>query len=77
MKKEEGRRLAYKPPKWLYEIKDNRVWATVFAILFEHQYSNEPFTEESLKQEIADLDDLTESQAQEVFDLIVKHKDKL
>ena len=68
-------RFAYKPAKWVYDIEDKKVWSAVSTLLFDHHYSGEELTEESLKKEIAEFDDLSEEQAQEVFDLIVKHKD--
>lgn len=68
-------RFAYKPAQWVYDIEDKKVWSAVYALLFDHQYTGKSFDEESLKKEIAEFDDLSEEQAQEVFDLIVKHQD--
>ena len=68
-------RFAYKPADWVYEIKDKEVFAAVFALLFDHQYTGEPFTEDGLKKELERLGDLSEKQQKEAFDLIVSHKD--
>lgn len=69
------KQFAYKPAQWVYDIEDKKVWSAVSTLLFDHQVTGESLTEESLKKEIAEFDDLSEAQAQEVFDLIVAHKD--
>ena len=63
-----------KTPEWVKDIKDKDVFSVVYALIFSHQVDNKPFTEDGLKKEIDDFNDLTEEQKQEVFDLIISHK---
>lgn len=67
--------FAIQVPDWVREIEDDEVSASVYTIIVSHTISGEQFTEDGLKKEIADLGDLTKKQEQEVFDLIISHKE--
>ena len=61
-------------PSWLKGIDDKAIFSAVFALIASHKIGGEPFTEEGLKKELADLGDLSEAQQKEAFDLIIAHK---
>ena len=68
--------FAIQVPDQVREIEDDEVSASVYAIIVSHTISDEQFTEDGLKKEIADLGDLTKEQEQEVFGIIVAHREK-
>lgn len=63
-------------PKWVAEIEDKDVKSSIFALILSHNIDKKPFTEDGLKKELDDFEDLTEEQKKAVFDGIVSHKDK-
>jgi hypothetical protein len=63
-------------PKWVAEIEDEAVKSSIFALILSHNIDKKPFTEDGLKKELDDFEDLTEEQKKAVFDGIVSHKDK-
>lgn len=68
--------FAVKTPDWVRKIEDKEIFSVVYALVASHQIDGKPFTEEGLKKEIDDFDDLSEKQKKAVFDEIVAHKDK-
>lgn len=63
-------------PEWLRNVEDKKVFAAVFGLILSHKVGGEPFTEEGLKKELADLGDLSEKRQKEAFDLMMAHRDK-
>lgn len=63
-------------PKWVADIKDEDVKSSIFALILSHNIDKKSFTEDGLKKELDDFEDLTEDQKKAVFDGIVSHKDK-
>ena len=63
-------------PKWVADIEDEAVKSSIFALILSHNIDKKPFTEDGLKKELDDFEDLTEDQKKAVFDGIVSHKDK-
>ena len=63
-------------PKWVADIKDEDVKSSIFALILSHNIDKKPFTEDGLKKELDDFDDLTKEQKKAVYDGIVSHKDK-
>ena len=66
--------FATEAPSWLKAVKDKDVFSAVFGLIVSHKIGNEEFTEEGLKEELAELGTLTESQQKEAFDLMIAHK---
>lgn len=66
--------FAISVPDWVKKL-DKDIFATVFAIITDHRLSGEPLTEDSLKKEIAEFDDLTDEQQKRIFDVMLAHKD--
>lgn len=63
-------------PEWLRNVEDRKVFSAVFGLILSHKVGGEPFTEEGLKKELADLGDLSEEQQEEAFGLMMAHRDK-
>ena len=63
-------------PKWVADIKDEDVRSSVFALIFSHKIDGKDFTEDGLKKELDDFEDLDENQKKAVFEAILAHKDK-
>lgn len=61
-------------PAWLKGIDDKAIFSAVFGLIASHKIGGEPFTEDGLKKELANLGDLSEAQQKEAFDLIMAHK---
>lgn len=73
---EDGRRFAMKMPDWVAQLEDKRVGRAIFTLLFSHNVDGEEFTEDGLKKELDEFEDMTEEQKKQAFELIIAHKDK-
>lgn len=71
----EGSRFAFQPPKWLLDIKDDRdVFISTYTTLVCQALDDKIYTDEELKKQISLDKNITNEQAQKVFDLITSHR---